>query len=422
MSQVLRSLSGRRLLVFCILEALPRLLPAQSAVLQLESAVVVPGSEFELALTARLDRPIRGYQIGVEFPQNALSLTGVSLEETDLPAQRPDVFLVSIAQGYGTVRLVLDDRPPLENGIPAGNSVRLGRFRFRMAQGLHPGAEYAVKLKGDLGFPPLPALIYTEAGAVPPVAMVEGQVQVIDRNVLRIKDLVSVGPNAIETLEISAFNISPLQGFSIGVRFDPALVKFLEADFTDTITEAVGAEYVASIIDNNRGHFLLGVLLDSLPPFLSQVIPAAGLDLTIAKAKIQVVAAPGTTRNVELELADGLGAPPIRNLFVIENQSVQPVKQNGRLQIVADRPFLRGDVNEDGRLDISDPIAQGEWLFLDSREVECQKAGDADDDGDTDLADMVYVLRYLFNRGPILPAPFPVVGFDPTPDALRCPP
>ena len=69
----------------------------------------------------------------------------------------------------------------------------------------------------------------------------------------------------------------PIKGFSIGVRFDPALVKCVGANVKGTITEAVGVEYVAPIFDNGKGTFILGVLLDYLPPYEDQLIPATGM-------------------------------------------------------------------------------------------------------------------------------------------------
>jgi hypothetical protein len=411
-----------RFLVLTLLVAWPSLAPAQNAAFTIESREVIPGSDFQVDLVASLDRPMRGFQLGLSFPQYAMVLKKVSLEGTALAGKTPDIFQPSIAAGSATLKVILDNQAPFQNDIPAGAAVHLARFSFHMVDGLDPGTAYTVEPKSGLGTPPLPALVYADANSAAPTALQAGTVKVTDHNVLIIKDLLNVRPNSIQTLEFSAFNVAPLQGFSIGVRYDPSLVQFVEADLTDTITEAVGVEYVAPIIDNQDGHFLLGVLLDSNPPFNHQLIPATGLALTIAKAKIEVIGQPTGDQIVELELADGLGAPPIRNLFVIGNQSIAPDKQNGRVMLLVDGPFMRGDVNGDGRLDISDPIAMADWLFRGSRQLACTKAADSNDDGRTNMGDMIYSLLYLFDGGPILPAPFPEVGFDPTPDDLRCPP
>ncbi len=393
---------------------------AQVAILALEDAEVIPGEEFALDLRANLDRAIRGYQLGLEFPQYAMSILEATLDGTDLASFDPDVFELATSPGAAVVKLLIDDTAPFQNNIPAGPAVVVGRLRFRMEQGLDPGAVFKVQLMSNVGVPPAPALIYSSAGTVPPAGMVGGEVKIIDKNLLRIRDLDGVRPNSVQMIEVAAFNVSPLQGFSIGIRFDQRVLKFMEVDLDDTITGAVGAEYVAPVFDNPNGHFLLGVLLDAVPPFDNQVIPAAGLDLTLAKIKVQLVGEPQGSNSIELELVDGLGAPPIRNLFVIDNQSVAPVKQNGRVSLVTDEPFVRGDVSRDGGLDISDPIAIGAWLFLKSWDLNCHKAADIDDDGDNDLADMVHLILFLFNGGNPVPQPYPNAGFDPTPDDLPC--
>jgi hypothetical protein len=392
----------------------------QNVSLRVEEKQVLPGEEFTLDLLGALDRPIRGFQIGVQFPQHAMTLLRIAAG-ADLGGTHADVFDRTMVPGSATVKLILDSTAPFTDGIPAGDSVGLARFTFRMGQGFSPGAEFPIGLAGGLGTPPLPALIYAGAGTFPPAGLTAGAVQVMDRNVLRIRDVARLQPGSAATLEFSAFNLSPLQGFSVGVKFDPTLVRFLNVDLQDTITAAVGAEYVAPIFDNVHGIFLLGVLLDSIPPFQNQVIPATGLDLTIFKVNVQLLNPPSPVESVDLELADGLGAPPIRNVFIIDNQSVEPVKQNGRLNLLTEASFVRGDANHDGKLDITDPIATADWLYRGAFPLPCEKTADTDDDGDTDLVDVIFLLRYLFEGGTDLPPPYPAAGLDPTPDDLPCP-
>ena len=82
--------------------------------------------------------------------------------------------------------------------------------------------------------------------------------------------------------------------------------------------------------------------------------------------------------------------------------------------------FVRGDVNLSGRLDISDALL----IVLDTlgRDVTlpCLDAADSNDDGRLALNDAFSVLLYVFLNGAPLPAPFPNLGEDPTPDRLGC--
>ena len=81
--------------------------------------------------------------------------------------------------------------------------------------------------------------------------------------------------------------------------------------------------------------------------------------------------------------------------------------------------FLRADVNLDGFVDVADPVALLEYLFLGSA-ISCLDAGDISDDGALDLGDPVQLLTFLFSQGSAPAYPFPVVGADLTDDTLDC--
>ena len=83
--------------------------------------------------------------------------------------------------------------------------------------------------------------------------------------------------------------------------------------------------------------------------------------------------------------------------------------------------FLRGDCNDDGSLDISDPINTLEMLFLGTFEITCDDACDSNDDGAVDIADVITTLGALFLGNAVIPPPgFVECGMDPTPDEIGC--
>lgn len=82
--------------------------------------------------------------------------------------------------------------------------------------------------------------------------------------------------------------------------------------------------------------------------------------------------------------------------------------------------FIRADTNQDGKLDISDPVATLGVLFLGGVAPTCFDALDSNDDGATDLSDAVHTLSFLFSGGQAPPAPYPECGEDSTPDDLSC--
>ncbi len=84
--------------------------------------------------------------------------------------------------------------------------------------------------------------------------------------------------------------------------------------------------------------------------------------------------------------------------------------------------FTRGDPNEDGVVDIGDPIYELSYLFVNGPAPECIARLDANDDNLVDIADTIFLLTFLFNNGPQPPEPFDVAGPDPTPSSVTpCP-
>ena len=82
--------------------------------------------------------------------------------------------------------------------------------------------------------------------------------------------------------------------------------------------------------------------------------------------------------------------------------------------------FLRGDVNNDGRISLTDSLMLRRYFFTGAREPTCRDAADFNDDGVMNLSDMVGVAGFAFlGRNPPA-APYPAVGVDPTDDDLGC--
>jgi hypothetical protein len=85
----------------------------------------------------------------------------------------------------------------------------------------------------------------------------------------------------------------------------------------------------------------------------------------------------------------------------------------------AGRPFVRGDVNEDGAVDDLDPKQLSGLLDGSLPWIRCEAAADVDDDGDIDLDDLGRLKGFLVGRAEPPPAPFPAPGF-PSGPALAC--
>lgn len=88
-------------------------------------------------------------------------------------------------------------------------------------------------------------------------------------------------------------------------------------------------------------------------------------------------------------------------------------------QLHAQDPFNRGDCNTDNLLNIADAILGLGILFSGAGPANCDDACDINDDGSVDIGDPITLLANLFSSGPNPPPPSNC-GDDPTPDSLDC--
>ncbi len=82
--------------------------------------------------------------------------------------------------------------------------------------------------------------------------------------------------------------------------------------------------------------------------------------------------------------------------------------------------FNRGDVDSNGKVELTDAILTIEYSLLGVYVPTCISSGDGNDDGKVDISDTVYLLSYIFRGTAEPPAPFNSCKPDPTPDQLPC--
>lgn len=82
--------------------------------------------------------------------------------------------------------------------------------------------------------------------------------------------------------------------------------------------------------------------------------------------------------------------------------------------------FQRGDCNQDGQVNIADPIFLLNYMFQQAAEPGCLDSCDVNDDGVVDIADPIFSLSFFKGGGPLPPPPFNVCGSDPSADDLDC--
>lgn len=175
---------------------------------------------------------------------------------------------------------------------------------------------------------------------------------------------------------------------------------------------------------NNDVRGLVSAVVLTLRP-VKVVLPSVGtesvIDITLEPS------VPNGTGNVAFYPPGlrGLGQP-VDNLVTVGGLSVIPCNlATAEVDVifggvVDGNQFIRGNANDDSKIDIADAIWIVNELFKEGEATACQDAADVNDDGMVDSSDATYLIAYEFQGGPAPPAPFPDCGTDPTDDELDC--
>jgi hypothetical protein len=124
---------------------------------------------------------------------------------------------------------------------------------------------------------------------------------------------------------------------------------------------------------------------------------------------------------------DGLGDVAVvqnAGIWSLLSRSLPPESADGDgdglLDECRDIHFLRGDANQDGGVNLADAVFILRFLFAGSQPPSCSKTADADDNGSLGATDAIRILAHLFLAMPAPPPPFPSCGADPSADDLSC--
>lgn len=107
----------------------------------------------------------------------------------------------------------------------------------------------------------------------------------------------------------------------------------------------------------------------------------------------------------EIRYFASAGAPESSDTFI--ERLTYPIPASTGVE----RPlFLRGDANDDGHVNISDPLHILNWLFAGASPPGCIAATNVNGDDTVDIVDPTYLLNHLFSSGSTPVAPFPDCG------------
>ncbi len=192
----------------------------------------------------------------------------------------------------------------------------------------------------------------------------------------------------IEVYVTSNFEFS---GYALSIAYDPAQLELTRAE-----------EYTRPgvyKIDNVEGSF--GLVMSSS----RRRITLEGERVHLATLYGNLKPAAAELGNVSVELKDRNGYLNWVNIFYTGGENtnplpvaahVEPLQVTGGLLKLQQEPTLRGDVNADFAIDVSDPIALLNHLFLGAERLECPEAADFNSDLTIDISDPVAILGFLF--------------------------
>ena len=192
------------------------------------------------------------------------------------------------------------------------------------------------------------------------------------------------------------------------------------------------AVHLDTVQDLAPSGFSLGVADNSEAIIVSKIEPGAAVKVLPACATNQEIAVvsyintSGQSATAQVTLSGNLGTPKVPLVIDVDGTSYDVQTGPGVSITVGggQPPFVRGEVNQDGKLNVSDAVVIARYVCnLGSQKAKidaCKDAADVNDDGSITAADALYLLAYLFTGGAAIPAPAGACGIDPTPDGLDC--
>ena len=382
-----------------------------------------PGSIVDVRPTANHELDLEAYSFGVTFDPTLLQVEELTLEGTYLGVGGADFFAPAQnnAEGYFTVGLVVDITPPITEVISAGDGNVLLNARMQVSPSAPVGSSTLLDLPEVTGAFGVETVFVENSGVAFSPARIPGSVGFVDTLdlMLTATDIESAAGGSVNHYVLLDNEID-IAGWSFGVDLDGALLTVLSVDLEGTDAGDLGVEFFAPGYSNGaaEGWYTVGAVVDLSPP-LDTVLPA-GEGWTIIHALLAVSAGALEGETSPMAITDQVGNPPVSVILADPSgNSFIPQTTDGLFTVIIGGTFIRGDVNIDGKVQISDPINLLDHLFADGS-IGCSDSSDANDDGSVDLADSIFILGYLFSNGPQPPPPFTAPGSDPTDDSLGC--
>ena len=253
-------------------------------------------------------------------------------------------------------------------------------------------------------------------------------------NVFFTSTSVEVEPGTDVTLRIALTNTpQPVTGFSLGVRHDALLLTLdsvkIAADLQDAITDGCGGDSPDGsffhVMETAAG-FTAAMLLRTNICQTGQLAPGENHKLLDLTYKTNAGGRGGATATI----TSTLGTPAVPVLLDLSGVAQAPTSPGentkATIRLGGGAPFLRGDANQNGAVDVTDGILVLAFLFGGGLEAgkpteeNCLVVYNFDGsttqgeetEGDINLSDGVAVLNFLFRSGLPPAKPYPSCGLS----------
>lgn len=426
----------------------------------LEDVEVAPGGEVTVPFRIRSEMDWSGFSFSLDFDEEVLEVTEVRrfLEKSDgtpWEFQRFDIDNdnmfpgdTGLAEGFVLGSAITSLSDPDEY-LPADSEVDVLHVRLSVRPGTLATETRLRFLDGgvaDDGVPFVNRLHLREGGSVTAsesegFSLLDATIS-IDPSVVPPPDVTfalqdtAATPGGSAAVAFSITSTLPSQGFSFSIDFDEEVLQATEIQRLFGRPSGTPYEFQRFELDNDNEFpgntgvlegYLVGAAILSLTD-TGDVLPP-NVEVPVLNFHFQVD--PETSvSETELRFLDGgLGGDgvAVENRLIAGGRTITAetassfIFSDGVMRIVPDAvPFLRGDVNTDGKVDMSDAISTLSFLFLGGVSPPCMDAADADDSGGVNMTDAIFTLGFLFQGMQPIPSPFPSPGVDPTEDGLSC--
>jgi hypothetical protein len=243
---------------------------------------------------------------------------------------------------------------------------------------------------------------------------------IIDACRERTAEIVLVRSSPVFTFAIRFKSDVPFVGGEAAIGFDPAVLDLVAvrrgADFPAGAASFFCPPECPEGLISGCAEPTGGVTMAWHDDPEGDPTPAGTYDLFEVDLAFVEGAPPGKSSPVEFVDCLGPADARVRNILTGADGRSLPLITIGTRSLP--ETFRRGDANDDGAHDISDPISVLLFLFGGRASLPCKDAADADDSGALDITDAVYLLEWRFKSGTQPPAPFPACDRDPTDDGL----